>query len=33
MDETAQSEVEKIFRGFETKIKERTREYEERKHE
>ena len=33
MDETTQSEVEKIFRGFETKIKERTMEYEERKHE
>jgi uncharacterized protein YifE (UPF0438 family) len=31
MDETTESEVEKIFRGYETKIKERTREYEERK--
>lgn len=31
MDETTRSEVEKIFLGYETKIKERTREYEERK--
>jgi uncharacterized protein YifE (UPF0438 family) len=31
MDETTESEVEKIFLGYETKIKERTREYEERK--
>jgi uncharacterized protein YifE (UPF0438 family) len=31
MDETTESEVEKIFLGYETKIKERTREYEGRK--
>jgi nitrate/nitrite-specific signal transduction histidine kinase len=33
MDETTQSELEKIFRGYENKIKERTREYEEQKQE
>jgi|SRR5918992_858311 hypothetical protein len=33
MDETTQSELEKIFRGYENKIKERTRDYEERRQE